>query len=119
MQQPSSLDLTSRSASDQSASTSSIPNVDYLQQALDTLVVPASPAENELVGPLQCLQGPFPRQQTDLSLHMSTDDLHPSLAAPLRVLDSEVVGAHPLDASARKPNREYQRRFRLRSKVCN
>ena len=117
MQQPSSLESSSRSASDQSASTT--PNVDYLQEALDTLVVPVSPFVNDPVGPFQCLQAPFSWPQADPSLHFPPDDRDTSLAAPLRLLNSEVDGAQPTDASARKLNRDYQRKFRLRSKVCD
>ena len=93
--------------------------MDYLQEALDTLVVPVSPAVNELDGSLQYLHRPTPWPQADPSLHLSPDDIDISPAAPLRVPTSEVDGAHPTDAPARKLNRDYQRKFRLRSKVCN
>lgn len=117
MQQPFSLESSSRSASVHSAWTT--PNVDYLQEALDTLVVPVNPVVNDLVGPFQYLQAPFSCPQADPSLHFPPDDIDTSLAAPLRVLNSEADKAHPTDAPARKLNRDYQRKFRLRSKVCN
>lgn len=119
MQRLSSRESSSWSASNQSASSSATPTVDYLQEALDTLVVPVSPAMNELDGPLQHLQCPFPWPQADPSIKWSPDDIDTSLAAPLGVLNTEADGAHPTDAPAKKLNREYQRKFRLRHKVCN
>lgn len=126
MQQPPGLEEVSspRSTSDQSAAT---PNTDYLQEALDTLVVPPGLDYNDFRGPYQA---PSSWPNADLALHPSpaAADLDASSTAveidtaavgPTGVLCSEADGSCSTDASKRKLNREHQRRFRMRSKVCN
>lgn len=123
MQPPSFEEVSSpRSASDQSAAT---PNTDYLQEALDTLVVPLGLDYNDFHG----LNQPPSWPHVDRAQHPSPAAVDPDASTaveidtaavgPTGVLSSEADGSYPIDMSKRKLNREHQRRFRMRSKVCN
>ena len=109
MQQPTLVDNLSgpAPASDESAA---LAVSDYLQEALDTLVVPAARVTSDLSAPYH---SPSSWPYADSSLH--------SAAAPppgRTSMHTEADGSHPTDLSKAKLNREYQRRFRMRSKVC-
>lgn len=124
MQRPSALEEVSSPRSDQSAAT---PNTDYLQEALDTLVAPLGPDYNEFRGPYQApsswpyadrASSPSPAA-VDLDALPTAVEIDIAAVGPTGLLCPEADGSCPADMSKRKLNREHQRRFRMRSKVCN
>ena len=122
MQQPSSVGKLS-SPSVQSAALTTL-NADYLQEALDSLFVPSSLAVNDFHDAYQS-RSRWP--VADPSLHLlpaavvspAAVDLDTPPAGPTRVLSSTVGESQPTDTPKKKLSREYQRKFRMRSKVCN
>ena len=125
MQQPSSLEKLSRprTALVQSASLATL-NADYLQEALDSLFVPSSSTVDESYDTNRSWP-PWPHADPSLRLlpaavaSPTAVDLDTSPTGPTRVLSSSVDESQPTDASKKTLNREYQRKFRMRSKVRN